>query len=326
MCVSLLVDAESGGDPLAAFLADGRAINELSIDVEGRLEDLRKVIKNNCKCIVGGLFSIVCTICYLGRLCEASCGAADDGVQASCDGNSDDVEMLRASAAAHHAALRTGTVAVLAGGVDVLYPAENAGLADDIVSHHGARISEQPMGMQPLARHFPMRNRIVSGLARAVVVVEAAAKSGSLITARGALDQGREVLAVPGHPLDARAAGCNMLIRDGAHLVRHVDDVLEALPPLEGQTSAQGELGLPDPAGAGIDSVKAPEPETRTLRQTADLHTRILDRLGPSPLAEDQLIRDLGAASAHVSPALTDLELEGRIRRQPGGFLSLVPR
>jgi len=229
-------------------------------------------------------------------------------------------------AAAHHAALRTGTVAVLAGGVDVLYPAENAGLADDIVSHHGARISEQPMGMQPLARHFPMRNRIVSGLARAVVVVEAAAKSGSLITARGALDQGREVLAVPGHPLDARAAGCNMLIRDGAHLVRHVDDVLEALPRLEGQTSAQAELALPDPARAGIDSVKAPEPETRTLRQTADLHTRILDRLGPSPLAEDQLIRDLGAASAHVSPALTDLELEGRIRRQPGGFLSLVPR
>ncbi len=118
-------------------------------------------------------------------------------------------------AEAHQAALDTGTVAVQAGGVDVIYPVENTDLAAEIAAR-GCRISEQPMGLVPQARHFPQRNRIVSGLARAVVVVEAAARSGSLITAKNALDQGREVLAVPGHPFDARAAGCNILLRDGA--------------------------------------------------------------------------------------------------------------
>ncbi|MBS0126660.1 DNA-processing protein DprA [Thetidibacter halocola] len=219
-------------------------------------------------------------------------------------------------AAAHHAALETGTVAVMAGGVDVLYPSENTQLGEDIASSGGARISEQPVGMQPVARHFPTRNRIVSGLARAVVVVEAAGKSGSLITARGALDQGREVLAVPGHPFDARAAGCNMLIRDGARLVRDAADVLEALGPL-------AEPVQPDlPFAAPV--IADPPPERRSLRETAVLHGEILARLGPSPLAEDQLIRDLGGFPAQVAPVLTDLEMDGRIRRQPGGLLSLV--
>jgi len=133
-------------------------------------------------------------------------------------------------AAAHQAALETGTIAVQAGGVDVLYPVENTDLAHDIATQ-GLRLSEQPMGLQPMARHFPSRNRIIAGLARATVVVEAAAKSGSLITARDALDQGRDVLAVPGHPFDARAAGCNMLIRDGATLVRNAADVIALLGP-----------------------------------------------------------------------------------------------
>ena len=135
--------------------------------------------------------------------------------------------------AAHTASLEGGTIAVMAGGVDVIYPAENAQLGLDIVKNAGARISEQPIGLTPQARHFPPRNRIVSGLASAVVVVEAAAKSGSLITARNAIDQGREVLAVPGHPFDARAAGCNLLIRDGATLVRSASDVIEAIPTSE---------------------------------------------------------------------------------------------
>lgn len=211
--------------------------------------------------------------------------------------------------AAHIAALDTGTIAVLGGGVDVLYPAENSRLAEDIVAHGGARISEQPMGLQPQARHFPARNRIISGLSQAVVVVEAAARSGSLITARTALDQGKEVMAVPGHPFDARASGCNMLLRDGARLVRSADDVIEALAPL-----AQP---LPQP-------VPEPESPKRSLADTAHLHRQILDRLGPSPLGEDQLIRDLGVASRDVSPILTDLELEGRICRQPGGLVSRV--
>lgn len=241
-------------------------------------------------------------------------------------------------AAAHLATLETGTIAVLAGGVDVMYPAENTRLAENILNQ-GLRLSEQPMGLVPHARHFPRRNRIISGLARAVVIVEAAAKSGSLITARNALDQGREVLSVPGHPLDSRAAGCNMLIRDGAHLVRNARDIIEALPPLETSTEAFQETldfdttgTAPEPTIAPITAIASPpskaphkhQPENRSLKDTAKLHRAILQRLGPSPVAEDQLIRDLVATPNKVAPALIDLELDGKIRRQPGGLLSLA--
>ena len=215
--------------------------------------------------------------------------------------------------AAHHAALASGTIAVMAGGVDVVYPVENAVLAQEI-AEKGLRLSEQPMHLEPQARHFPCRNRIISGLAKAVVVVEAAAKSGSLITARTALDQGREVLAVPGHPFDARAGGCNMLIRDGAVLVRCAADVVEAL--------AREPIAAPASSPAPV--VPPARPERRSLAETAALHLQILDRLGPSPLAEDQLIRDLALPAGQVAPELVSLELEGRIRRQPGGLLSLV--
>jgi DNA processing protein len=218
-------------------------------------------------------------------------------------------------AAAHHAALETGTIAVLAGGVDVCYPAENTALQEKI-ARQGLCLSEQPMGLRPFARHFPRRNRIISGLARAVVVVEAAAKSGSLITARDALDQGRDVQAVPGHPFDARAAGCNLLIRDGAPLVRNAHDVLSALPQPRDQVPV-AEHPMPPPAHA--------KPDKRTLRETAALHSQILSRLGPSPLGEDQLIRDLNRSAGDVGTALTDLELEGKINRHPGGLLSLTP-
>ncbi|MBE1283227.1 MAG: DNA-protecting protein DprA [Rhodobacteraceae bacterium] len=218
-------------------------------------------------------------------------------------------------AAAHLAALETGTIAVMAGGVDVIYPVENTELALSIAKN-GLRLSEQPMGLAPIARHFPRRNRIISGLSSAVVVVEAAAKSGSLITARDALDQGREVLAVPGHPFDARAAGCNMLIRDGAQLVRNGADVITALPP---------EQPAPEPIQQDLlTDLPNPRPDRRSLRDTAALHQQILSRLGPSPLAEDQLIRDLHRSAGEVAPVLTDLELDGKINRQPGGLLSLV--
>ncbi len=214
--------------------------------------------------------------------------------------------------AAHTASLEGGTIAVMAGGVDVMYPAENTKLAQDIL-RSGLRVSEMPMGTVPQARHFPRRNRIISGLAGAVVVVEAAAKSGSLITARNALDQGREVLAVPGHPFDARAAGCNMLIRDGARLVRSAADVIEALPEAP-----------PSQPVLALEAIPPAPPQQRTLGETADLHSRILNRLGPSPLAEDQLIRDLATPARAVAPVLIDLELDGRIRRQAGGLLSLA--
>ena len=174
------------------------------------------------------------------------------------------------------------------------------------------------MGLQPRARHFPSRNRIVSGLSRALVVVEAAAKSGSLLTARSALDQGRDVLAVPGHPFDARAAGCNMLIRDGATLVRRGSDVLEVLGH-DAQIPQTPDISEPR-------HIIAPEPhhtpDTRSQEETRNLHQVILEKLGPSPIAEDQLIRDLGASAAQVTPMLTDLEVDGKIERHPGGLLS----
>ncbi|CUH64204.1 DNA protecting protein DprA [Thalassovita gelatinovora] len=218
-------------------------------------------------------------------------------------------------AAAHHASLQTGTVAVMAGGADVLYPSENTTLGQDIAKT-GARISERAFGLNPRPRDFPRRNRIISGLAQAVVIVEAAAKSGSLITARNALDQGRDVLAVPGHPFDARTGGCNMLIRDGARLIRNAEDVIEALPPRSAPAKQ-----------APADQVDLPlaEPDRRKpdLKKVADLHRQILNRLSPSPLAEDQLIRDLHAPPQTIMPVLTDLELEGRIKRHPGGLLAL---
>ncbi len=207
---------------------------------------------------------------------------------------------------AHLASINTGTIAVMAGGVDVIYPTENTDLAKRI-GEEGVRLSEQPMGVKPQARHFPRRNRIISGLAQAVVVVEAAAKSGSLITARDALDQGREVLAVPGHPFDARASGCNLLIRDGATLVRSAEDIIEALP-------RQGSPGIAEPAQPA---------QTRPARPH-DLQARILECLGPSPIAEDQLLRDIAASAGELGPVLVDLELDGRIQRQPGGLLSLA--
>ena len=210
-------------------------------------------------------------------------------------------------AAAHEASLETGTIAVFGGGADVIYPAENRQLAEKLLKQ-GLILSEQAMGLQPQARHFPARNRIISGLARAVVVVEAAAKSGSLITAKNALDQGRDVLAVPGHPFDTRAAGCNLLIRDGARLVRKAADIIEELPPAP---IPQTELPLEPPA-----------PPKRTLKETAHLHQTILNKLGPSPIAEDQLIQDLKATARDVSPALTTLELHGKILRRAGGLLS----
>ena len=258
-------------------------------------------------------------------------------------------------AAAHLAALPTGTVAVLAGGTDVIYPPEHGDLAARIAGE-GAILSEQPPGLEPQARHFPARNRIISGLSLGVVVVEAAERSGSLITARNALDQGREVMAVPGHPADARAAGCNLLIRDGSTLIRSAADVLEAVAqPLARARDLRPALpppALPDrppaaaarlaeaarafaarAAGAVVPQAPAslsaralaaipPGPPPRPPGEIRDLHRAILDRLGTAPLAEDQLIRDLALPAARVAPELLSLELDGRIERRPGGLLS----
>ena len=220
-------------------------------------------------------------------------------------------------ATAHAASLATGTIAVMAGGIDVIYPSENTQLAAQI-AEAGALVSEQPPGTEPTARHFPTRNRIVSGLSRAVVVIEAAQRSGTLITAKNALDQGREVMAVPGHPMDARASGCNALIRDGATLVRNAADVAEALeqaPQREFVTMA---------APAPVRQVAPPPSKIAQPADAAPLEDRILGQLTPSPTDENDLIRDLGMAASAVSAALLSLELQGRITRLAGGRLALA--
>ncbi|MEZ5685032.1 MAG: DNA-processing protein DprA [Paracoccaceae bacterium] len=212
-------------------------------------------------------------------------------------------------AAAHEAALEQGTIGVQAGGIDVIYPLENAGLAEKMATQ-GLRLAENPPGTQPQARHFPQRNRIISGLAQAVIVVEAALRSGSLITARTALEQGREVMAVPGHPFDGRAGGCNALIRDGAQLIRGAEDVLALLEgphldqPAEPENAPEDELA-PRPVASG-----APAAE------------RLLALLGPSPTPEDQILRDLGLSPAAFAQELLALELQGAVQRHPGGLLS----
>ncbi|SDD23836.1 DNA processing protein [Paracoccus isoporae] len=243
--------------------------------------------------------------------------------------------------AAHEASVKTGTIAVMAGGIDVIYPRENRVLAATICDR-GCLISEQPPGLAPVARHFPLRNRIISGLAHGVVVVEAAPRSGSLITARNALDQGREVLAVPGHPVDGRAGGCNQLIRDGAILVRNADDVLAALPELAprlpGADPPATDLA-PDPDGAGPGAQPAPPPSAdppppaparpalpfphRGATRAADATRLVLQHLSASPTDQDALARDTGLRAAELSSLLIELELKGRLTRLAGGQIAL---
>jgi DNA processing protein len=223
-------------------------------------------------------------------------------------------------ASAHEAALATGTIAVLAGGVDDLYPPENAGLAARIATE-GLRLSEMPMGHAPRAQDFPRRNRIVSGLALGVVVIEGAERSGSLITARNAADQGREVMAVPGNPLDARAAGCNALIREGATLVRSAEDVAEAL------AASLSDIARPLPrAASGLAAPRQPAPTPTDTVPPEALAGQLLALLGPAPSPEDLLIRTTGAPAARVAEALLDLELAGLIQRHPGALVSRPPR
>lgn len=218
--------------------------------------------------------------------------------------------------AAHEAALEGGTAAALAGCVARVYPAEHAGLAERI-AEHGALVSEAPIGLEPQARHFPRRNRIIAGLSRAVVLIEAAARSGSLITAEFALEQGREVMATPGSPLDPRSEGGNALIRQGAALVRRAEDVVEAL---EAQTASAGfrEAPVRPPAPRRAPPL-APE------RTDADLRAEVARLLGVAPVEEDELARLSGAPLAALADALMELELAGRLDRRPGGYLALLP-
>jgi len=221
-------------------------------------------------------------------------------------------------AAAHLGALERGSVAVVAGGIDVIYPLENRGLYDAL-ARQGAIIAELPLGTEPQARHFPRRNRIISGMALGVVVVEAAARSGSLITARLALEQGRDVFAVPGSPLDPRCRGTNDLIRHGATLTESAEDVLSQLGPLR-------EHGTPlrSAPRTEIPSMPAwPPPERGQLIEDESGFELLLERLGPTPVAVDELVRQCHLSAAAVATLLLELELAGRVERHPGNLVSL---
>jgi DNA processing protein len=221
--------------------------------------------------------------------------------------------------AAHRGSLTTGTVAAIAGGHNSIYPPEHAGLAEAIV-RNGVVLSEMPLDHEPRARDFPRRNRLISGLAAGVVVIEAAQRSGSLITARMALEQGREVFAVPGSPLDPRCEGTNNLLKQGAAPVTEAADVTAALRPIFErplQLSAQE----PDHAIAPGDPRKSSEP-SEPGREERDC---IVGLLGPTPVGIDDLIRLSALPPAIVRAILLELELAGRLERHGAGLVSLVP-
>jgi DNA processing protein len=244
--------------------------------------------------------------------------------------------------AAHDGALGADapTVAVIASGVDVAYPSDNALLMERI-AETGAIVSERPLGAVPQARHFPRRNRLISGLSLGVVVVEAAPQSGSLITARLAAEQGREVMAVPGSPLDPRHRGTNQLLRDGATLVESAADVLAALGPLVPAPAQElSPAGRPGRSAPGSDRAQARRPTMRARSESladdravpqlpletngGDVIGRVCERLGPEPLLVDELIRQCRASTAEVQRALMELELDGRLERHPGNRVSLA--
>lgn len=221
--------------------------------------------------------------------------------------------------AAHQGALAAGpdgagTIAVVAGGVDNIYPAENEALRQAILDQGGLIVSEMPPGFKPRDIHFPRRNRIISGLSTGVVVVEAALRSGSLITARIANEQGREIMAVPGSPLDPRCRGANRLIREGAALVEETEQVLEVLTGLRHQSQV---------AESAVEDFDQPIDNTQknNLDQVRDL---VLNRLGPSPVAVDELLRQCQSSPPIIGQVLLELDLAGRLERHPGNRVSLL--
>jgi DNA processing protein len=209
-------------------------------------------------------------------------------------------------AAAHDGAMDSGTIGCAAGGIDIFYPPENESRQRRMYEV-GLVVSERPPGLEPRARDFPRRNRIIAGLSAGTVVVEAAPRSGSLITARLAAEAGREVMAIPGSPLDPRAQGCNQLIRDGATLVQSAADVLEALRPSSVRSLAEPPSPFQSPAA---------EP-------SEDQRQSLIDLLGPSAVGVDELVRQSGASPAEVQLVLLELDLAGRLERHAGGKVSL---
>jgi DNA processing protein len=293
--VDLVALGESDYPPRLQMIDDPPPL----LAVQGRIECLARPLV----AIVGSRNASAAGMKFAARIARER-GAAGYGIVSGLARGTD--------AAAHRASLETGTVAVLAGGLDRLYPEENTGLAEEIVASGGQLVTEMPLGWEPRARDFPRRNRLVSGMSLGVLVVEAARRSGSLITARLAGEQGREVFAVPGSPLDPRAEGTNRLLKQGAILVTEVNDVIETLAPILGRGF---ELPMEEPERD--EPVAGGEPSD-------DDRGRIVGLLGPSPCSIDDLVRLSRASPAIVRMVLLELELAGRIERHGGGLVSLV--
>lgn len=215
--------------------------------------------------------------------------------------------------AAHRASLDTGTIAAMAGGLDQPYPPENVGLLEDIWNGNGLAVSEMPFGWEPRARDFPRRNRLIAGISLGVAVVEAAVRSGSLITARMAGEFGRLVFAVPGSPLDPRCHGTNGLLKEGAMIVTSPEDVVEALAPL----SQPDLFSLPSAEEPKRESARMPLPPDETDRSL------VIDALGPTPVEVDDIIRHTGLSASAVYLVLLELDMAGRLHRHAGGLVSI---
>jgi DNA processing protein len=292
--VDLVALGESDYPPRLQMIDDPPPL----LAVQGRIECLARPLV----AIVGSRNASAAGMKFAARIAR-ELGAAGYGIVSGLARGID--------AAAHRASLDTGTVAVLAGGHDRIYPSEHVELVGEILPH-GAAVSEMPLTWEPRAHDFPRRNRIISGLSVGVVIVEAARRSGSLITARLAGEQGREVFAVPGSPLDPRAEGTNRLLKQGAILVTEVNDVIETLAPILGRGF---ELPMEEPERD--EPVAGGEPSD-------DDRGRIVGLLGPSPCSIDDLVRLSRASPAIVRMVLLELELAGRIERHGGGLVSLV--
>ena len=269
--------------------------------VKGNLEILQKP----CVAIVG---SRMCSAAgaKLASLFASQLGAAGyavvSGLARGIDG------------AAHKASLATGTIAVLAGGIDVVYPPEHDNLYREI-AENGCLVTEMPAGYKPRGQDFPRRNRIISGMALGVIIVEAAARSGTLVTARYATEQGRDVFAVPGHPLDPRAEGTNTLIKKGATLVTDASDVLRALEPVSGLREG--------PARLHWQPVEPAVPPQGAQPSIGDRdYQTVLDALGPAPIDIDAVMQTTGLSPRAVQIALMELDLAGRISRPGTGLIA----
>jgi DNA processing protein len=291
--VSLVASEEAGYPPRLAAIDDAPPL----LGVRGSRDTLMRPMI----AIVGSRNASAAGLKFAGQLARdlGQAGfAVISGLARGIDGS------------AHRASIESGTVAVLAGGHDRIYPPEHDDLLAKILDANGAAISEMPPGHEPRAHDFPRRNRLISGAALGVVVVEAAQRSGSLITARLANEQGREVFAVPGSPLDPRAAGTNGLIKQGATLVTEASDVIQMVTPI-----MERPLSLP---------LEEPDSDPFAGEPENSERARIVSLLGPVPVSIDDLIRMADTSAAVVRTVLLDLELAGRLERHGGGLVSLI--